>query len=516
MDPVVVGTTIFRGFPDLASEALGGKALLASDEFFAGKERMLLPHEPEWREGVYTPLGKWMDGWEPRRRRAPGHDWCIVQLGVPGDLVGVDIDTRWFTGNNAPYASLWATVAAADATPEWLRDHAAWTCVLEQVPIDKGGHNVCALRPFEGATHVRLDIYPAGGVARLRVHGRPRPRPSSTNARIDLLSVERGGRALACSDAYFARMDNLVLPFPPPTMGDGWETKRSPIPKQDWVVLALGEPGTIDEIVIDTAHFKGNYPEAAKIDAIYWPGAEPHALTSSTDWEEIVPPVKLGPSREHPCAVSKKGPWTHLRMTILTDGGVARLRAFGTPTTTAPGKVDPLLRFVNDRSEAEVRDALAKCCGAKRFVDGVIARRPYASRTHLFGDMGVVWWHLGDGDWHEAFTHHPKIGADPAALKAKFSSTAAWASGEQAGVQGASDATIAALAKGNADYEKRFGFIFIVCATGLSADEMLARLTARMANEPAFELRVAAGEQMKITRLRMEKLASELSTTGGA
>jgi allantoicase len=511
MDPIVVGTTIFRGFPDLASAALGGEALLASDEFFAGKERMLLPHEPEWREGVYTELGKWMDGWEPRRRRAPGHDWCIVKLGVPGDLVGTDIDTRWFTGNNAPYASLWATSAPDDATPEWLRDHANWTCVLEQVPIDKGGHNVCALLPFEGATHVKLDIYPAGGVARLRVHGRPRPKPVKPGERVDLLSVVRGGRALACSDAYFARMDNLVLPFPPPTMGDGWETKRSPLVKQDWVVLALGEPGLIDEIVIDTAHFKGNYPEAARIDAIYWPHAAPHALTASPDWTEIVKRTPLGPSQEHACQVTSTGPWTHLRLVILTDGGVARLRAYGTPTSKAPGDDDALVRFLNTGSHADVKPALAKCCGSVRFVDAMLAGRPYTSRTHVMEHAGEMWWHLGDGDWREAFTHHPRIGADPAALRAKFSTTAAWASGEQAGVQGASEATLKALVDGNAAYEARFGHIFIVCASGLSADEMLARLRARMSNNAENELRIAAGEQLAITKLRLAKLA--LSTT---
>jgi allantoicase len=500
------GTTVFRGFPDLACTAMGGEALLASDEFFAGKENLLLPHEPEWREGAFTERGKWMDGWEPRRRRAPGHDWCIVRLGVPGDLVGVDVDTRWFTGNNAPYASLWATVAPADATPEWLRDRAPWTCVLEQVPLERGGHNVCALRPFEGATHVKLDIYPAGGVARLRVHGRPRPALAAQRERVDLASVLLGGRALACSDAYFARMDNLLLPDPPPTMGDGWETKRSPLVKQDWVVIALGQPGLIDEVVLDTTHFKGNYPEAARVDALYWPDAPPHALTTCPDWVEVVPPAALGPHREHVCATTNKGPWTHLRLVILTDGGIARLRAFGTMSSAAPADDDAMLRWLNGGPEVEVRAALARCCGSERFVEGMLAQRPFASRTHLFGRAGEVWWHLGDGDWREAFEHHPRIGADKEALRAKFPATAGWAEGEQAGVQGASDETLSALAEGNRDYEARFGHIFIVCASALGADEMLRRLSARMSNAPEVELRVAAGEQLAITRLRLEKL----------
>ncbi|MFZ9886103.1 MAG: allantoicase [Myxococcota bacterium] len=500
------GTVVFRGLPDLASAQLGGVALLASDEFFAGKEHLLFPGDPEWREGVYTDRGKWMDGWEPRRRRAPGHDWCIVRLGVPGDIFGVDINTRFFTGNHAPYASLSATIAPLDASPAYLRDEAEWTRVLEQVPLERDSHNVCALVPFEGATHVKLDIYPAGGVARLRVHGRPRPIPPRSGERVDLASVLRGGRALACSDAYFARMDNLVVPGPPPTMGDGWETKRSPLPKQDWVVVALGEAGLLDEIVVDTAHFKGNYPEAVRIDALYWPDAPPYALTKNTAWQEIVPPMRLGPDRAHSCTPSSSGPWTHLRLTILTDGGVARLRAYGAPSSRNDAEDDALLRFLNQAPVDDVRDALLRCCGSHRFVEGALRGRPYKSRTHLFGHIEELWWHLGEGDWREAFTHHPRIGADVAALRAKFASTSTWAEGEQAGVRSASEETLTQLAAGNEAYEARFGHLFIVCASGLSAEAMLSRLQSRLDNLPEVELRVAAAEQLAITRLRLDKL----------
>lgn len=497
------GTAVFRGTLDLASAALGAEALLASDEFFAGKENMLKVHEPEWREGVYTDRGKWMDGWEPRRRRAPGHDWCIVRLGVPGDLVGVDIDTRFFMGNHPPFASLWATTAPADASPEWLRDCAVWTPVLDQVALERGGHNVFGLRPIQGATHVRLDIYPAGGVARLRVHGHARPAPIAPGERVDLLSALRGGRALACSDMFFSRMDNLVLPFEAPTMGDGWETKRSPLPRQDWVVLALGQPGALEQIVLDTRHFKGNYPEAAQIEALYWPGAAPHALSASADWQLIVPPARLGPDRAHALPVLDPGPWTHLKLTILSDGGVSRLRAYGQPAQRQP---DGLLLALNAASPEAAAAALARCCGSRRWVEGMVAGRPYQSLAQLHGHAEHLWWHLGDGDWLEAFTHHPRIGADLSALRAKFAATAAWSAGEQAGVAAADEATLQALADGNRRYEERYGYIFIVCATGLSAGQMLQRLNDRIDNPPEYELRVAAGEQARITRLRLNKL----------
>ncbi len=499
-------TTVFAGIPDVASADLGGHAVIASDEFFAGRENLLTPGEPLWEADRYTERGKWMDGWEPRRRRAPGHDWCIVRLGVAADLVGVDIDTRHFLGNHAPYGSIDATTAPEGATAAWLRDEADWTPVLDQVPLDRGGHNVFALQHFEGATHVRLNIYPAGGVARLRVHGRPRPRATQSGDGVDLASVLRGGKALACSDMFFSEMGNLILPHEAPTMGHGWETKRSPLPRQDWVVLELGEPGLLETVVLDTRHFKGNYPEGATVEALYWPGASAHALTGSDAWEVIAGPSRLGADAQHPLLVTHAGPWTHLRLTILSDGGVSRLRAFGRPAVSTPADSDPLLSWLNQAEEEEATAAMKSCCGASRWVEAMVAGRPYHSRTHLHGHADHVWWHLGDGDWLEAFTHHPRIGADPEALRVKFTDTAAWASGEQAGVAGADEETLEALAEGNRAYEERYGYLFIVCATGLSAEAMLGLLRGRMDSAPEFELRVAAGEQAKITHLRLDKL----------
>ena len=504
--PFTTTTTVFAGLPDMASAELGGHAVIASDEFFAGKENLVTPGEPIWDANRYTDRGKWMDGWEPRRRRAPGHDWCIVRLGVPTDLSGVDIDTRHFLGNHAPYGSVDATTAPANASAEWLRDQAEWTPVLDQVPLDRGGHNVFTVRAFEGATHVRLNIYPAGGVARLRVHGRPHPRPAQSGDVIDLASVMRGGRALACSDMFFSKMGNLILPTDAPTMGHGWETKRSALPRQDWVVLELGEAGMLETIVLDTRHFKGNYPEGATVEALHWPGAPAHAITGSDAWEVIAGPSRLGADAQHPLLVTHAGPWTHLRLTILSDGGVSRLRAFGRSAARTPAQSDAMLTWLNDADEESCAAALAACCGARRWVQAMVAGRPYHSQTHLHGHADHVWWHLGDGDWREAFTHHPKIGEDLDALREKFGDTANWAEGEQEGVAGADDATLNALAEGNRAYEARYGDLFIVCASGLSAGEMLARLRARMDSAPEFELRVAAAEQAKITQLRLDKL----------
>jgi 2-oxo-4-hydroxy-4-carboxy-5-ureidoimidazoline decarboxylase len=180
------------------------------------------------------------------------------------------------------------------------------------------------------------------------------------------------------------------------------------------------------------------------------------------------------------------------------------MRAFGTATADTPS--DALVQWLNGLDADAAAEAFARCCGAKRWVAGMVAARPFASRTHLHGAAEQLWWALGDGDWLEAFTHHPRIGADPDALRKKFGATADWSAGEQAGMQAADEATIQALAQGNRDYEARFGHIFIVCASGLTASTMLCMLQARMPNAPEFELRVAAGEQAKITALRLDKL----------
>ncbi len=494
----------FADLTELSSATLGGQAIWASDAFFAGMENLVKPHPAVWDADRYTDRGKWMDGWEPRRRRHPGHDTAIVKLGVAGEIVGVDIDTSHFLGNHAPFASLDLTTAPGDATAEFLRDTAEWTPVLKQTRLERGGSNVFAVEAGH-ATHVRLHIYPAGGVARLRVYGRP---SVTVSERCDLASAQVGGRALACSDMFFSRMDNLLRPDVAKNMGDGWETKRSAYPRTDWVVLALGQPGTLDTIRVHTRHFKGNYPTGVRLEGVYWPDAPPHALSLSDRWEAVAPDTDLGPDRAHDIAVTAIGPWTHLRMTILSDGGISRLRAFGTPTLTVPQ--DPDVHRLNHLSESACIEAIQRCCGSTRWARQLTSDRPFHSRAHLHGQAAHRWWHLGHADWHEAFQHHPRIGADVARLREKFAATASWSEGEQAGLTNANEATLQALAQGNRDYEARYGHIFLICASGLTAAQMLACLQSRMENDPIAELHIAAGEQAKITALRLEKLVTDL------
>jgi allantoicase len=497
-------TSAFAGLVDLASADLGGEALACSDDFFARMDHLVRPSEAVFDPDAYTDRGKLMDGWESRRRRVPGHDWCIVKLGVPGHVRGVDIDCAWFLGNHPPFASIDA-VHAPGASVEELRQ-ADWQEVLPQTPLRAGSRNLTALERPGTYTHLRLNMIPAGGIARFRVYGRPRRSLPAWDEDIDLAALIHGGRAVACSDMFFSPMSNLIRPGRAADMGGGWETRRSRPPGEDWIILQLGSTGALHRFVVDTAHFKGNYPSACAIDGIRWPAAPPWSLVTSDLWTELLPWSPLGADRLHELDCLQPGPWSHVRLRIRPDGGVSRLRVLGRPEPE--GEPEDVVDGINDASEHEARERFSRCCGATRWVEAMVAARPFVSRAHLLGQADVAWWKLDDADWLEAFTHHPRIGGDVAHLRAKFASTAVLSEGEQAGVDDASEEVLRALAKGNVDYEDRYGFLFIVCATGRSAAQMLALLRGRMDHDVAVERRMAAGEQARITRIRLEGMLS--------
>jgi allantoicase len=498
------GHAAFTGLIDLVSSALGGQALLCSDDFFASMHNLIKVPPAIFDADRYTERGKWMDGWESRRERIPGHDWCILKLGVPGRIHGVDIDTSHFLGNHPPFASLDGTHAPENSTPETLRDHATWEPLLPPTALQRGSSNLAAIQDTRTWTHVRLNIHPDGGVARLRVFGESQPEPSPECT--DLACVTTGARAIACSDMFFSPMINLLLPLRAEHMGQGWETRRSRPPGQDWLILALGQPGRLDHLIIDTNHFKGNFPDRAVVEGLYWPDAPAPDLIDHADWRPITDTVKLSAHEQRRVDVTRTSPLTHLRLRIFPDGGVSRLRAMGVPTTDTPAHDDPMLSWLNELSSEAARAVLSRCCGATLWADAMVAARPFQSRTQLHGHARFVWWRLAPADWREAFTHHPQIGASRESLRARFGQTAEWSADEQHGVTVATEETIDALASGNVSYEERHGFIFIVCASGLTAQEMLKRLRERLDNPRDAELRIAAGEQVKITALRLDKL----------
>lgn len=328
----------FTGSIDLASEKVGGKVLYASDEFFAEKENLIKAGRGVFIADKYTDRGKWMDGWESRRKRVPGHDWCILRLGIPGQIAGVDIDTNHFLGNNPAYASVDAAAIHADILlSDLIDENFQWTEILSKVPLKPGSQNIFAVANKSRWTHLRLNIYPDGGVARFRVHGEPVPDWSriGENQEIDLAAVENGGKVCCASDMFFGNKDNLIMPGRSENMGDGWETKRRRGPGHDWSIIKLGHQGNLKKIELDTNHFKGNYPDRCWLDAVYAPGAEIGLLNwNQFDWQPILSEHKLQAHHQHffDLEKGKQGPWTHLRLNIAPDGGVSRLRLFGMAT----------------------------------------------------------------------------------------------------------------------------------------------------------------------------------------
>ncbi len=273
-----------------------------------------------------------MDGWESRRKRVPGHDWAVVQLATPGKIKGFDIDTNFFLGNHPPHASIEA-VYLDDAANinDW--DAVAWKEILPTSPLDAGSQNFYKSNSDETYTHIRLHIYPDGGVARLRVYGEVFKNwdAVSQNDEIDLLAAIHGGKALACNDMFFSAMGNLIMPNRGANMGDGWETKRNRTPgNRDWVILKLAMPGTIERILVDTCHFKGNYPDSCSIEACMSKKDKP-VVNDKVEWETILPKQKLGADAEHEFSkeIINKAVYSHVRLNIFPDGGIGRLRLFG-------------------------------------------------------------------------------------------------------------------------------------------------------------------------------------------
>jgi allantoicase len=325
----------FTDLIDLAAERLGGSVLLANDEFFAPKEALLRPRAPEWREGEYTDRGKWMDGWETRRRRTPGYDWCIVRLGLPGTIHGVLVDTSYFRGNYPESCAIEATVVEGTPTPEDLVDEkrTRWRSILAQSPLKGDSKNEFGVHGMPRATHLRFAIYPDGGVARLRVYGEPsldlkRTRPGSE---IDLAAMENGGLVVACSDMFFGHRQNLILPGRSTHMGDGWETKRRRGPGHDWSIVRLAGRGAIHRVELDTDHFKGNAPGTCMLEVLDSPGSAKTVDSPTGSWQTLLPQSTLQPHTRHRYdELPDRGPVTHARLSIYPDGGVARLRLFGT------------------------------------------------------------------------------------------------------------------------------------------------------------------------------------------
>jgi len=333
----------FTGLVDLLAAELGGRAVSCSDEYFAEAQNLLQPGRGVFIPEKFTERGKWMDGWESRRKRSEGYDWCMLKLGAPGRVLGLDIDTHHFNGNHPQFASVEGVNAPPDVSAETLAAM-RWHELLAQAPIRPDAQNVFAAIDVGPVSHLRLNIFPDGGVARFRAFGRVQATWQAAELDedtqrhvaphlVDLAALANGGVALACSNARFSPMNNLLLPGRAENMGGGWETRRTRGPNVDWVMIQLATRGRALVIEVDTNHFKGNFPDRCSIEVIDAPGARITDLVRSEHWRTLVPDTKLSAHTRHFFEHLPGVTSSHLRLNIIPDGGISRLRAWGARET---------------------------------------------------------------------------------------------------------------------------------------------------------------------------------------
>lgn len=329
----------FTKSTNLAATRLGSEVVFATDDFFADKARLISPEAPVFIPDKYDDNGKWMDGWESRRKRVQGHDHAVIKLGRSGLIRGFELDTAHFTGNFPPFAS----IEVANTTADIPEGH-EWQELVSRTPLQGDSQHYYAVESDQIWTHIRLHIYPDGGVARLRVYGQifidwESFDPSQT---IDLAALEYGGRAIYANDTHFGIPENLIAPGKGINMGDGWETRRNLeratdpdywTKAHDFAILALAHVGVVERIVIDTAFFKGNFPDRVSIQAANLNGLPASELIEqSKDWPELLGAQNLSANSEHEFMIENPNPITHIRLNIYPDGGVSRLRLFGNIT----------------------------------------------------------------------------------------------------------------------------------------------------------------------------------------
>ncbi|MGN6794292.1 MAG: allantoicase [Streptosporangiaceae bacterium] len=312
----------FLGWVDLASRRLGGSVVYANDELFAEKENLIKPGPPVFAEGDFGNKGKIYDGWETRRRRQPGHDHAVIRLGCAGVVHGVVVDTAFFRGNYPPEISVEATNVTGYPSPAELA-HATWHPLVPKAAAKGDSANSYQVDDPRRWTHVRLSIYPDGGVARLRVHGEVVPDPAFMTGTVDLAAMENGGRVVGCSDAFYSSPSNLIQPGLARVMGDGWENARRRGPGNDFVVFRLAAAGRLRHVQIDTSYFVGNAPGWIELSGAS--GTDDGALT----WRPVLARTPVQPDTKHRFLIEEQAEATHLRLDVFPDGGLARFRAYG-------------------------------------------------------------------------------------------------------------------------------------------------------------------------------------------
>ena len=329
-------------YANLANARLGAEVIEVTDEFFAERGRLLKAEEPVFVPDLYDDHGKWMDGWETRRRRDGGNDHALIRLGSATVVKAINIDTAFFTGNYPHAARLLGAYHEGDGTPAPTR----YRTLVDTTKLGPDAPHWFEVNHAEPVTHLRLDMYPDGGIARLRVHGIPVSDPASeTDGIHELSSILRGGRVLAFNDSHYGNPEVILYPDKGLNMGDGWETRRRRTPGFDWIIVALGDAGVLDHMIVDTAHYKGNFPASCSMNGRLLTGADmalldnPDALKADSQfWPELLPSQRLTADSEHRfdgAQMSADAAVNVVRFNIVPDGGISRLRLFGKTTPRA-------------------------------------------------------------------------------------------------------------------------------------------------------------------------------------
>ncbi len=467
---------------DMISSAVGGRVVTFNDEFFAEAANLLNPAPPVWDESRFTDRGKWMDGWETRRRREPGYDWCILALGTPGKVESVTVDTSFFTGNYAEEFSLEGCGAAADDD----LGNAEWAELIPRTRLKGDSTADFVVDAVQRVTYLRLNIFPDGGVARFKVDGSPIPARDDVcpdDHGVDLLSQIVGGTARDASDAHYSPPSNMTRHTEPQGMWDGWETKRRRGPGFDWAIFDLGLPGSVESFVVDTRHFKGNAPGWVSI-----------LVDDGGGWSEIVTKAPIRPDFENRITPESKTSAKSVKLEIHPDGGVARFRVLGRAQRSAAGR--KRLEYLNSLFDQQALVFFQTACAARTWAAAMNRSRPFTSLDVVYQTAETSFDKLTEDDWQEAFSGHPRIGQSGDSM----------ANQEQESASGADSGTLLSLAEVNNQYEAKFGFRYIVYATGKTAAEMLDIATRRLANTRLEEVENASIQQRQITATRLHKM----------
>ncbi len=316
----------FTRYPDLASRDLAGSVVSANDELFAPRQNLIIPGPAVHHVDAFGHTGKVYDGWETRRRREPGCDWAVIRLGAPGIVHGVVVDTAFFKGNYPPQVSVEATSVEGYAEADGLEEQ-VWETIVAKSPARGDTENYYPVDHPGRWTHLRLTIYPDGGVARFRVHGEVVLDPRYLLDSVDLLALENGGWLVDTSDAFYSSPSNLILPSRARLMGEGWENARRRGPGNDWAVFQLGVRGEPVQVEVDTSYFIGNAPGAVRVSATDVGDGTPPEDPAA--WWDLVPRTLVLVDTRHRFLVADRRAATHLRLDVYPDGGLTRLRCFG-------------------------------------------------------------------------------------------------------------------------------------------------------------------------------------------